>query len=175
MIQTDKRYDGRFGEAYGGDLPDGVHMNVVLAERGSAVYAETVRSLASPSKGHVPFLACLGANHLVRPTTVVVNKVTLEDEEYGRFFSGAAQIGLSQGVLDAVKEGYIPKEDADDLALLAACWVDPAAKDETAIRLNARTAMFQAIVNAVQPVTHEYIDHQLSQYETSRNNFYQGK
>lgn len=174
MSTNMKKYDGKFGEAYGGDLPNGVHMNVVLAERGSATYAETVRSLASPSKGHVPFLACLGANNLVRPATVVVNKVTLEDEEYGRFFSGAAQIGLSQGVLDAVKEGYIEQEDIEDLALLVACWVDPEAKEETSIRLNARTAMYEAIIKAIRPVTKDSIQEQLNSYESATNNFYKG-
>ncbi|UOQ44267.1 formaldehyde-activating enzyme [Halobacillus salinarum] len=174
MSVKSKKYDGKFGEAYGGDLPNGVHINVVLSERGSNAYAETIRSLASPSKGHVPFLACLGANQLVRPTTIVVNKVTLEDEEYGRFFSGAAQIGLSQGVLDAVKEGYISKEDIEDLALLVACWVDPDAKDETSIRLNSRRAMFDAIVKAIQPVTDTYVQQQLTFYESARNNFYKG-
>ncbi|MFC0525183.1 formaldehyde-activating enzyme [Pontibacillus salicampi] len=169
-----KGYDGKFGEAYGGDLPNGVHMNVVLAERGSATYAEAVRSLASPTKGHVPFLACLGANNLVRPTTIVINKVTMEDEEYARLFSGAAQIGLSQGVLDAVKEGYIQQEDMEDIALLVACWLDPDATEETTIRLNARNAMFDAIVKAIQPITPEYVEDQLQYYETARNNFYKG-
>ncbi|MFC7319837.1 formaldehyde-activating enzyme [Halobacillus campisalis] len=174
MNSTIKGYDGRFGEAYGGDLPNGVHINVVLAERGSATYAEAVRSMASPSKGHVPFLACLGANNLVRPTTVVVNKVTLEDEEYSRLFSGATQIGLSQGVLDAIKENYIDEQTIEDLALLVACWLDPDAKEETTIRLNARKAMYEAIVKATQPVTENYIQDQLNFYENARNNFYKG-
>ena len=45
---------------------------------------------------------------------------------------GAAQLGIAQGVLDAVADGLI--EATADLLVLVAVWVDPAASDETAVR-----------------------------------------
>ena len=47
---------------------------------------------------------------------------------------GAAQLGVGQGVLDAVADGLLPPESVDELILLAAVWVDPDANDETAVR-----------------------------------------
>ena len=45
-----------------------------------ATAAALAGALASPRPGHLPFLACLELGTLVRPTTLVVNKSTLEGE-----------------------------------------------------------------------------------------------
>ncbi len=62
---------------------------------------------------------------------------------------GAAQLGIGQGVLDAVADGLLPPESVDELILLAAVWVDPDANDETAVRLANREAMRSVIADAV--------------------------
>ena len=58
--------DGLIGEAWAGVSPDGCHMNVVLAERGSPTAAAAVGALANPGPGHTPFLVCLGPGNVVR-------------------------------------------------------------------------------------------------------------
>ena len=52
--------DGRIGEGWGGDGPNGAHINVVLARRGSPTAAAAVSMLAHPSPGHTPVLVCVG-------------------------------------------------------------------------------------------------------------------
>jgi 5,6,7,8-tetrahydromethanopterin hydro-lyase len=143
--------DGRIGEAWAGDVPDGSHINLVIARRGSPTAAAAVGALASPRPGHAPFLACLGAGNVVRPATIVVNKSTLESESLARITWGAAQLGIAQGVLDAVADGLLDAKAAADLVLLVALWVDPAASDETAVREANREAMPGAIANALAP------------------------
>jgi len=175
MKEKLQHLDGRYGEAYAGTSPDGVHINVVIASRGSAAYAAGVSALLSPGPGHIPFLACLGLGNVVRPATVVINKVTIDNERYERIFYGGAQLGIGQGVTDAVKEGLIGGELAGEIALLVACWVDPNASDETNVRLNAREAMRGAIRNALSPVDEAALQRQLQMYETARNNYYTGK
>ena len=59
--------DGRFGEAWAGTSPDGSHINVVIARRGSPTAAAAAAAMADVSPGHAPFLLCLGAGNLVRP------------------------------------------------------------------------------------------------------------
>jgi 5,6,7,8-tetrahydromethanopterin hydro-lyase len=140
--------DGRIGEAWAGETPDGCHVNVVLARRGSATAAAAVGALAGPSPGHTPSLVCLGPGNLVRPATIFVNKTTIEDERLGRLTWGAAQLGVGQGVLDVVADGILP---TDDVIVLAAVWIDPGAGDETVLRRAARQAMRTAIADALEP------------------------
>ena len=67
--------DGCVGEAWSGDVPDGSHINVVLARRGSATAAAAADG-AGPARGpgHAPLVVCLGAGNAVRPVTIMVNK-----------------------------------------------------------------------------------------------------
>src|SRR5207253_4266263 len=52
--------DGRIGEGWGGLSPNGAHVNVVLARRGSPTAAAAVGMFAHPSPGHTPILVCVG-------------------------------------------------------------------------------------------------------------------
>ncbi len=122
----DDPLDGRIGEAWSGEVPDGSHINVVLARRGSPTAAAAVGALASPRPGHLPFLACLAPGVVVRPSTIVVNKSPIEgDGPIGPLTWGAAQLGIAQGVLDAVDEGLLDPAEASEVVVLVAVWVDP--------------------------------------------------
>jgi 5,6,7,8-tetrahydromethanopterin hydro-lyase len=175
MLKLNKQVDGQIGEAFCGEAPNGSHINVVVATKGSETYSAAIRSLASPSPGHVPFLACLGLGNVVRPATIVLNKITIENERYEKIFYGAAQLGIAQGVMDAVREGLIDQEKIDEMGILVACWIDPDAQDETKVRLNTRDAMFRSLKNALEPVSQQYVQKLLSIYETATNNYYSGE
>ena len=160
--------DGLIGEAWAGETPDGCHVNVVLAERGSATAAAAVGALANPSPGHTPFLVCLGPGNVVRPATIFVNKTTVDDDALGRLTWGAAQLGVGQGVLDVVAEERLP---VDDVVVLAVVWIDPEAGDETALRRSAREAMRTAIADALEPGdANQLVEHR----EWATNGFYTG-
>ena len=131
--------------------------------------------LASPRPGHLPILACLkGAGTPVRPTTIVVNKVSLDDERLERMTWGAAQLGIAQGVLDAVAEGRLDAEEAGDVLVLIAVWVDPEAEDETAVRIANREATRAAIADALDPPSAEAVRALAGQREEATNAFYTG-
>ena len=53
--------DGRIGEAWSGEVPNGSHINVVIARRGSATAAAATAGFAVPGPGHAPVLCCLGS------------------------------------------------------------------------------------------------------------------
>jgi 5,6,7,8-tetrahydromethanopterin hydro-lyase len=160
--------DGLIGEAWAGESPDGCHVNVVLAARGSATAAAAVGALANPSPGHTPFLVCLGPGNVVRPATIFVNKTTIDDDVLGRLTWGAAQLGVGQGVLDVVAEGRLPP---DDVVVLAVVWIDREAGDESTLKRSARVAMRTAIADALQPGdANELIERR----ERATNGFYSG-
>jgi 5,6,7,8-tetrahydromethanopterin hydro-lyase len=166
--------DGRIGEGWAGEVPNGSHINLVVARRGSPTAAAAAGALASPSPGHAPFLVCLGAGNLVRPATVVVNKSTLSSEGLTRITWGAAQLGIGQGVLDAVAEGLLDAAEAHDVVLLVALWVDPAAHDETAVRVANREAMRAAIASAVGEASAESVRAMMERRDEAANAFYAG-
>ena len=151
MISQD--LDGRIAEGWGGAPgPNGSHVNVVLATRGSPTAAALLGTLTSPAPGHTPILVVVGEDQAsyepVWPPTIMINKATATDARHQTITWGAAQLGIAQGVLDAVADGVI--EASGELLVFVAVWVDPTASDETAVRAANREAVRRAIEVAVQ-------------------------
>jgi 5,6,7,8-tetrahydromethanopterin hydro-lyase len=167
-------HDGRIGEAWSGEAPNGSHINLVVARRGSPTAAAIVGALASPSPGHVPFLACPEPGSVVRPMTVVVNKSTIDGERLGRMTWGAAQLGIAQGVLDAVAEGLLPAESVDETVLLVAVWVDPDADDESAVKEANRAAARAAVADALAAHSAASVMEVVAARERAHNAFFGG-
>jgi alcohol dehydrogenase len=167
--------DGRIGEAWSGEVPNGSHINLVLARRGSPTAAAAAAVLASPRPGHLPILACLkGAGTPVRPATIVVNKVTIDGDGLARMTWGAAQLGIAQGVLDAVAEGLLDAVEAADVIVVVAVWVDPDAHDETAVRTANREATRAAVADALEPPAPEAVRALAEQRDEATNAYYAG-
>ena len=167
--------DGRIGEGWSGEVPNGSHINLVLARRGSPTAAAAAAALAGPRPGHVPILVCLkGAGTPVRPATIMVNKVTIESDALARMTWGAAQLGIAQGVLDAVADGLLDAEDTSEVLLLVAVWVDPEANDETGVRAANREATRAAIADALDPPTAAEVKALAEQREEATNAYYSG-
>ncbi|MCI0634400.1 MAG: formaldehyde-activating enzyme, partial [Actinobacteria bacterium] len=103
--------DGRIGEGWSGHAPNGSHVNVLLARRGSPTAAAAVSMLAHPTPGHTPVLVCVGPTQAeyepVWPPTLMMNKATALEAGHQTMTWGAAQLGIGQGVLDAVADGLV--------------------------------------------------------------------
>src|SRR6266576_1843914 len=85
---------------------------------------------------------------------------------------GAAQLGIGQGVLDAVADGLL--EATDDVAVLVAVWVDPTARDETAVRTANRTAVRKAIGMCVAGRSSAAAEALVANRDALKNPFYGG-
>jgi formaldehyde-activating enzyme len=169
--------DGRIGEGWGGVAPNGSHVNVVLARRGSATFAAAVSMLAQPSPGHTPVLVCVGPEQPlyepIWPPTLMMNKATARDERHETMTWGAAQLGIGQGVLDAVADGLL--EANDDVLVLVAVWVDPTAHDETALRLANRAAVRKALGVCVEGRSPEAAAQLVARRDSLQSPFYGGE
>ena len=175
MTEALERLDGRIGEAWSGEVPNGSHVNVVLARRGSPTAAAIVGALAAPRPGYLPFLACLSPGVVVRPTTVVINKSSVEgNERLGRITWGAAQLGVAQGILDAVADGVLDAALADEVVVLVAVWVDPDAHDESAVKRSNRSAVRTAVADALGSRSPEEVGALASTREGAANIYYGG-
>ena len=168
--------DGRIGEGWSGEAPNGSHVNVVLAHRGSPTAAAAISMLANPSPGHTPVLVCVGPTPAeyepVWPPTLMMNKATATDERHQTMTWGAAQLGIAQGVLAAVADGLV--EASGDLLVLVAVWVDPAADDETAVREANRAATRKAIGVCVEGRDPKAAAALVARRDSLRNPFYSG-
>jgi 5,6,7,8-tetrahydromethanopterin hydro-lyase len=167
--------DGRIGEAWAGERPNGCHVNLVVGRRGSATAAAATLALASPRPAHVPFLAALQDGRMIHPPTIVVNKTPIENDRVAKLTWGAVQVGVAQGVLDAVHEGVLAVEEAEELVLLVAVWIDAAAEEETAVRRASRTAMRAAVADALAPPSGEEIRAVAARREEPRSAYYGGE
>jgi 5,6,7,8-tetrahydromethanopterin hydro-lyase len=135
----------QLGESFVGNGAEAAHVNTVLGEREGPVGQAWATALATPSAGHAPFVVVLQPGLPVVPFTLFVNKAGIEHEDHGRLTWGAAQAGVATGVADAVAAGTIDEERAGDLALIAAVWVNPDARDEDLVFANNREATAGAL------------------------------
>jgi formaldehyde-activating enzyme len=152
MVAMIEDLDGRIGEGWGGDPgPNGSHVNVVLARRGSPTAAALVSTFTTPAPGHTPILVVVGEDQAsyepVWPPTIMINKATALEERHQTITWGAAQLGIAQGVLDSVADGLL--EPSGDVVVLVCIWIDPGASEETAVRKASRQATRKAIGVAV--------------------------
>ena len=146
MTQDD--LDGRVAEGWGGAPgANGSHVNVVLARRGTPTAAAILGTLTTPTPGHTPIVVVVGEDQPsyepVWPPTIMINKATATEPLHVSLTWGAAQLGIAQGVLDAVADGLL--EPTDDVLVFVCVWVDPTAADATAIRTANREATRKAI------------------------------
>lgn len=169
--------DGRIAQGWGGFAPNGVHLNVLAARRGSATAAAIATAFTSPSDGYTPVLACVGADQpsyvTLNPPTVILSKSRAVEGLHENVIFGAAPVGIAQGVLDVVAEGLIAADQ--DTLLLVSLWVDGAATDETTIKRAARQAMNAALREIV---TDEHSDARsalVATREGLRHPFYGGE
>ena len=150
---TGRDLDGAVGEGYGGPPgANGCHVNVVLARRGSPTAAVLLGTFTSPTPGHTPILVVVGEDQPsyepVWPPTIMINKATAIEERHQTITWGAGQLGIAQGVLDAVSDGLL--EPTDEILVLVCVWIDPEATEEATVRVASRDATRKAIRIAVR-------------------------
>jgi len=67
---------------------------------------------------------------------------------------GSVQAGIANGVLDAVRDGTIPREDVDKIGIIAAVWLYPEVVDTDDLVFQdifntQRKSMYNAIKKAI--------------------------
>lgn len=117
------------GEALVGEEPEIAHIDLLIGRKDGRVGQAFAVSLAQPRMGHTPILAVVRPNLPVKPTTLIVPKVTIRDLEGAERIFGPAQSAVAKAVVDGVEEGIIPKDSVEDLAVIVSVFIHPRAKD----------------------------------------------
>lgn len=98
---------------------------VVIGELDGPVGYAIANLLGDQVKGHTRVFAILNSDVQVRPTTMMVSKVTVNNERYTNILMGTVQAAIAHGVLDAVRAGDLPKQKVNDLGIIISVWLDP--------------------------------------------------
>lgn len=98
---------------------------IIIGELDGPVGNAFANMLANQVQGHTRVFAILNSDVQVKPATLMVSKVTVKSNRYTNILMGSVQAGIAHGVLDAVREGIIPKDKANDLGIIYSVWLDP--------------------------------------------------
>ncbi len=102
---------------------------VIIGELDGPVGTALATLLGDQVKGHSRVFAILNCDVQVKPATLMVSKVTVDNERYTKILMGTVQAAIANGVLDAVRAGDIPRDRVDDLGIIVSVWLDPAVLD----------------------------------------------
>ncbi|RME34429.1 MAG: formaldehyde-activating enzyme [Gammaproteobacteria bacterium] len=168
----------RTGEALvaGGPPGTAAEPEVVIGELDGPVGTAIATLTGDQVKGHTKVFAILNTDVQVRPVTLMVSKVTVDNSRYTNIFMGTVQAAIANGVLDAVRAGDIPKEKANDLGIIVSVWLNPMVSDLEDLDHKVlfeihRKAMAQAIHKAMH--NEPSIDWLLEHQEEITHKYYQ--
>jgi 5,6,7,8-tetrahydromethanopterin hydro-lyase len=106
------------------DLKNVAHIDLIMGPRGSAAEDAFCRTLTDQKQGVNGLLAIAAPNMMVKPNTVMFNKVTIKDGRQAVQMFGPAQRGVSMAVMDCVADGTIPLDEADDVFICVGVFID---------------------------------------------------
>ncbi|MDV0445394.1 3-keto-L-gulonate-6-phosphate decarboxylase UlaD [Methanimicrococcus sp. At1] len=117
------------GEALIGTGPELAHVDLMIGSKNGPVGQAFATGMTQLSAGHTPLLSVIRPNLPTKPSTLIVPKVTLKKGVDTTKIFGPAQSAVAKAVADAVEEGIIPKEIADDIVIVASVFIAPDAED----------------------------------------------
>ena len=117
------------GEALIGTGSELAHVDLMIGAKDGPVGQAFATGMTQLSAGHTPLLSVIRPNLPTKPSTLIVPKVTLKKGADTSKIFGPAQSAVAKAVADAVEEGIIPKNIADDIVIIASVFIAPDAED----------------------------------------------
>ena len=121
------------GEALVGDGNEVAHIDLLIGPKDGPVGAAFAGALLNQKEGHTNLLAVVAPNLPAKPDTIMANKVTLKGAGQVMHMFGPAQAGVARGVVDAVSEGIIPKDQVENLCIIVGVFIHWDATDDKKI------------------------------------------
>lgn len=137
------------GEGLAGEGNEVAHIDLLIGSKNGPVGAAFASALATQSDGHSNLLAVLSPNVAVKPSTVMVTKVTIKGMRQAVQMFGPAQAAVARAVAESVAEGVIPKDQCEDLVIVCGVFIHPAAEDNKKIYDYNLEATKMSIANAM--------------------------
>lgn len=121
------------GEALVGEGNEVAHIDLIIGEKDGPAGIAFANALATQSAGHSNLLAVLEPNLAVKPSTVMVTKVTIKGAKQAVQMFGPAQRAVADAVADCVESGVIPRDQADNLVIVCGVFIHWEADDDQKI------------------------------------------
>ncbi|MBZ9570483.1 bifunctional 5,6,7,8-tetrahydromethanopterin hydro-lyase/3-hexulose-6-phosphate synthase [Methanobrevibacter sp. TMH8] len=119
----------KIGEALVGDGNELAHVDLIIGDKNGAAGTAFANGMTQLSIGHTPLLSVIRPNLMTKPATLIIPKVTVGDLDDASKIFGPAQTAVGRAVADAVEEGLIPKEKAEEIVIMVSVFIHPDAKD----------------------------------------------
>jgi 5,6,7,8-tetrahydromethanopterin hydro-lyase len=147
------------GEALVGQGNEIAHIDLIIGSKDGPVGAAFANALARQSEGHSNLLAVITPNLAVKPSTVMITKVTIKGAKQAVQMFGPAQNAVARAVADSVAEGVIPRNQCENLVIVCGVFIHWEAQDNNKIYEYNYQATKDAIRNAMtgKPTVDEMI------------------
>ena len=139
----------RVGESLVGDGNEIAHIDLILGPRGSAAETAFCSGLVNNKDGFTSLLAVVSPNLPAKPNTMIFNKVTMKGAKQAVQMFGPAQRAVARAVMEAVSEGTIPVDEADNLYICVGVFIHWEAEDDAKIEQYNYQATKESIERAV--------------------------
>ena len=138
------------GEALVGEGNEVAHVDLMIGDKNGPAGAAFANALASQKAGHSNLLAVLEPNLAVKPSTVLITKVTIKGAKQAVQMFGPAQHAVAKAVADSVAEGVIPKDQCENLVIVCGVFIHWEAEDDKKIQQYNYEATKLAIASAMK-------------------------
>lgn len=159
------------GEALVGDGNEIAHIDLMIGDKAGPVGNAFANALANQKQGFSNLLAGT-PNLAVKPSTVMITKVTIKGAAQAVQMFGPAQKAVGDAVADSVKSGAIPKDQAENLVIVCGVFIHWEAKDDDKIYKYNYEATKLAIERAMKG--EPKIDEVLAKRDSAAHPFYKG-
>ena len=109
----------------GGPPGTAAEPEIIIGELDGPVGTAFATLLGDQVKGHSRVLAIMNTDIMVKPATLMVSKVSVDNTRYTNILMGTVQGAIANGVLDSVRDGTIDKNKANDLGIIVSVWLNP--------------------------------------------------
>ena len=157
------------GEALVGEGNEIAHIDLLIGDKTGPVGVAFANSLADQKMGHSNLLAVLEPNLAVKPSTVLITKVTIKGAKQAVQMFGPAQYAVAKAVADCVEEGILPKDQCEKLCIVCGVFIHWEAADDKKIVEYNYEATKLAIIRAMK--NEPGVDEMLAKKATAKHPF----
>jgi len=138
------------GESLVGEGNEVAHIDLLIGDKSGPAGVAFANALADQKAGHSNLLAVLTPNLAVKPSTVMITKVTIKGARQAVQMFGPAQAAVANAVADSVKEGVIPKDQCESLCIVCGVFIHWEAADDKKIYEYNYQATKESIARALK-------------------------
>lgn len=143
-----KRFKLAVGEASAGEAAERSGIYLLAGPKDGPVGYAWSRAIANPKPGYEALTAILEPNLAVRPITLIVPMIKIENLRQASIVYGPVQSAVGKAVSDSVEEGVIPTEVLETCAIIVKVLVSPEALNRSVVYANTYDAVRAGLTQA---------------------------